>query len=49
LNTVNGYGSTNTCIRRFTNLTNSIGSDVLYQDSASLGASFTILLLAHTQ
>jgi hypothetical protein len=39
---VNGYGSTATKIRRFSNILSSIGSDVLYQDSATAGASFTI-------
>jgi hypothetical protein len=42
LDTGNGYGSTNTRIRRFSNITQSIGSDILYQDSATLGASFTV-------
>lgn len=39
---VNGYGSTNTKIRRFTTLDSSGGSDITYADSASLGATFTI-------
>lgn len=43
LNTVNGYGSTNTVIRRFTNVSENIGSDILYLDSPTLGASFTAL------
>lgn len=38
-----GYGSTNTRIRRFTNLLSSVGSDVIYQSSATLGDSFTIV------
>lgn len=38
-----GYGSTNTAIARFVNITESIGTDILYQDSATLGASFTAL------
>lgn len=42
LNTTNGYGSTNTKIRRFTNITTNQGSDITYADSATLGASFTI-------
>lgn len=42
LNTANGYGSTNTHIRRFTNVITNQGSDVTYADSATLGASFTI-------
>ena len=42
VNTANGYGSTNTVIRRFTNVVNSAGVDVTYADSATLGATFTI-------
>lgn len=42
LNTANGYGSTNTKIRRFTNIVTNQGSDITYADSATLGASFTI-------
>ena len=42
LNTANGYGSTNTKILRFTNVTTNQGSDITYTDSATLGASFTI-------
>jgi hypothetical protein len=42
LNTANGYGSTNTKIRRFTNVITNQGSDITYADSATLGASFTI-------
>jgi hypothetical protein len=42
LNTVNGYGSTNTMIRRFTNTTINTGTDITYADSATLGATFTI-------
>jgi hypothetical protein len=42
LNTGNGYGSTNTKIRRFTNTVTNQGSDITYADSASLGASLTI-------
>lgn len=42
LNTANGYGSTNTKIRRFTNVVTNQGSDITYADSATLGASFTI-------
>lgn len=42
LNTTNGYGSTNTKIRRFTNIVTNQGSDITYTDSATLGASFTI-------
>lgn len=42
LNTANGYGSTNTVIRRFTTVVTNQGSDITYDDSATLGASFTI-------
>lgn len=42
LNTANGYGSTNTVIRRFTNVVTNQGSDITYADSATLGATFTI-------
>lgn len=42
LNTANGYGSTNTAIRRFTNTEVNTGGDITYADSATLGASFTI-------
>lgn len=42
LNTANGYGSTNTKIRRFSNVVTNQGSDITYADSATLGASFTI-------
>lgn len=42
LNTANGYGSTNTKIRRFTNTVVNQGADITYADSATLGASFTI-------
>lgn len=42
LNTANGFGSTNTKIRRFTNVITNQGSDITYADSATLGASFTI-------
>lgn len=40
--TANGYGSTNTKIRRFTNTATNIGTAITYADSATLGASFTI-------
>ncbi|RMD00070.1 hypothetical protein EAY64_05590 [Aquitalea palustris] len=44
VNTPNGSGSTNTKYRRFTNVvTNTGSSDVSYADSATLGASFTIV------
>lgn len=39
---VNGAGSTNTAVRRFTNLISSVGTDITYTDSATLGTSFTI-------
>jgi hypothetical protein len=42
LNTANGYGSTNTVIRRFTNIVDNVGVDITYADSATLGATFTI-------
>jgi hypothetical protein len=42
LNTANGYGSTNTMIRRFTNVVTNQGSDITYADSATLGATFTV-------
>lgn len=42
LNTANGYGSTNTKIRRFTNQVVNQGADITYADSSTLGASFTI-------
>lgn len=42
LNTANGYGSTNTVIRRFTNVVTNQGTDITYADSATLGAAFTI-------
>jgi hypothetical protein len=42
VNTHNGYGSTNTVIPRFTNVTSSVGNDIVYADSATNGASFTI-------
>lgn len=38
----NGYGSTNTKIRRFTNTLTSTGSDITYADSAANGGSFTV-------
>lgn len=42
LDTANGYGSTNTMIRRFTNIINNVGTDITYADSATLGATLTI-------
>lgn len=45
LNTPNGHGSTNTAIRRFTNTDkNTLGNFATYADSATLGASITILI-----
>lgn len=38
----NGYGSTNTKFRRFSNIRKNNGSDITYADSATDGASFTI-------
>lgn len=38
----NGSGSTNTFIRRFTSVFANVGSDITYNDSATLGATFTI-------
>lgn len=42
LHSLNGYGSTNNKIRRFTTVVTNQGSDITYADSATLGASFTI-------
>lgn len=42
LNTTNGYGSTNTCIKRFTTTTTNQGTDITYADSATLGATLTV-------
>ena len=42
VNTGGGFGSTNTRIRRFTTIESSVGTDITYADSATLGASFTI-------
>lgn len=38
----NGYGSTNTRIRRFSSTTENVGDAVTYADSAANGGSFTI-------
>lgn len=38
----NGYGSTNTKIRRYTTVKANVGTAIVYADSATLGASFTI-------
>jgi hypothetical protein len=42
LNGGNGYGSTNTCIRRFTTAEVNTGTAITYADSATNGATFTI-------
>lgn len=42
LNTANGYGSTNTAIRRFLTTVTNQGTDITYADSATLGGTFTI-------
>ena len=42
VHTGNGYGSTNTKIRRYTTTLKNSGSAITYADSATLGASFTI-------
>jgi hypothetical protein len=42
LNTGNGFGSTNTSVRRFANTLDNLGSAITYTDSATLGASFLI-------
>lgn len=43
VDTANGYGSTATKIRRFSNVRDNIGSDILYEDSATNGSSFTVM------
>lgn len=42
LNSGNGFGSTNTKIRRYTTTQSNVGTAITYADSATLGASFTI-------
>ena len=42
LHTTNGFGSTNTVIRRWTTTITNTGSDITYADSATLGGTFTI-------
>jgi hypothetical protein len=42
LHTGNGYGSTNTKIRRFSTEVSNLGNAITYADSATDGASFTI-------
>ncbi|MBK7352698.1 MAG: hypothetical protein IPJ05_02910 [Nitrosomonas sp.] len=41
VHTGNGYGSTNTRIRRYTTTLKASGGDITYADSPTLGASFT--------
>jgi hypothetical protein len=42
VHTGNGWGSTNTAIRRFSTVVTNTGSAITYADSATLGATFTI-------
>lgn len=42
VDTANGYGSTATRIRRFSNVRDNIGTDIEYLDSATNGASFVV-------
>lgn len=42
LDTPNGFGSSSTFIRRYTNTKTNIGSAITYADSGTLGATFTI-------
>lgn len=42
VDTGNGSGSTNTKVRRFTNIRKNVGSDISYADSATLGGTWTI-------
>lgn len=42
VDTGNGRGSTNTAIRRFSNIRSQIGSSITYADSSTSGATFTI-------
>jgi hypothetical protein len=42
LHTAGGYGSVNTCIRRFGVQVTNQGTDITYSDSGTLGAAFTI-------
>jgi hypothetical protein len=41
VDTANGFGSTNTNVRRFSSVIDNLGTAVSYADSATLGASFT--------
>jgi len=40
--TGNGFGSSATTVRRFASVTSNVGTDILYADSATAGASFTV-------
>ena len=40
--TGNGFGSSATTIRRFASVTSNVGTDILYVDSPTAGASFTV-------
>lgn len=42
VDTANGYGSTATKIRRFSNVRNNLGTDIAYIDDAALGGSWTV-------
>lgn len=42
LNTGNGFGSTNTTIRRFSTTVVNTGTGITYADSSTLGATFTV-------
>ena len=43
LDTANGYGVSGTRIMRFSNVRDNIGTDIVYTDSATNGASFTAM------
>jgi hypothetical protein len=43
VDTANGYGSTATKIRRFSNVRDNIGVDISYVDDSANGATFTVL------
>ena len=42
VNSGNGLGSTNTCIRRYSTVKRNVGTAITYADSEALGATFTI-------
>jgi hypothetical protein len=42
LDTSNGHGSTGTTVARFSNIRQNIGTDIGYEDSPTLGSSFTV-------